>query len=101
MNQVDMPPTSPGSEKEPPGSGWAMGLLVVPMVLCCGLPLVVAGLATASALTKGILVGIVVAVVGTVATLLVRHAMRNRADCCAPSVRATRSPAPQEVDNRS
>ncbi|MDA8038231.1 MAG: hypothetical protein M0Z69_03545 [Actinomycetota bacterium] len=78
-----------------------MGLLAIPLMLCCGLPLIVAGLATASALTKGILVGVVVAVVGTVATLLVRRSMRNKADCCALSVRTTPSPTPREVDRRS
>ncbi|MDA8264943.1 MAG: hypothetical protein M0T79_06290 [Actinomycetota bacterium] len=78
-----------------------MGLLAIPLMLCCGLPLIVAGLATASALTKGILIGVVVAVVGTVATPLVRRSMRNKADCCAPSVRTTPSSAPREVDRRS
>ena len=101
MNQLNVPPTSSGSQKEPSGSGWAMGLLAIPLMLCCGLPLIVAGLATASALTKGILVGVVVAVVGTVATLLVRRSMRNKAACCAPPVHTTSSSAPREVDHRS
>jgi hypothetical protein len=100
MNQLNTPPTSPRGQKEPFGSGWAIGLLAIPMVLCCGLPFIVAGLATASALTKGILVGVVVAVVGTVVTLLVRRSMRNKADCCVPPRTTAPSPESREVDHR-
>lgn len=101
MSQLNVPPTSPRSRKEPSGSGWAVLLLAIPMVLCCGLPFIVAGLAAASALTKGVLVGVAVAVVGTAVALLVRRSMRNRADCCEPSVPAAPSPEPREVDRRS
>jgi Flp pilus assembly protein TadB len=100
MNQLNTPPTPPRRQKEPSGSGWAIGLLAIPMVLCCGLPFIVVGLATASALTKGILVGVVVAVVGTVVTLLVRRSMRNKAECCVPPRTTTPSPESREVDHR-
>jgi Flp pilus assembly protein TadB len=100
MNQLNTPPTPPRSQKEPSGSSWAIGLLAIPMVLCCGLPLIVAGLATASALTKGVLVGVVVAIVGTVVTLLVRRSMRNKAECCVPPRTTARSPESREVDHR-
>ena len=101
MNQLNTPPTSPRSHKEPSGSSWAMALLAIPVMLCCGLPLIVAGLATASALTKGVLVGVVVAVVGTVVTLLVRRSMRNKADCCGPPRTTTPAPESREVDHRA
>ena len=78
-----------------------MALLAIPVMLCCGLPLIVAGLATASALTKGVLVGVVVAVVGTVVTLLVRRSMRNKADCCVPPRTTTPAPESREVDHRA
>ena len=61
----------------------------MPLILRCGLPFVVTVLPprTASALTKGLVAGIVVALVGTVVTLLVRPRMRTiAAYCVAPRV---------------
>jgi len=101
MNQLDIPPGPSPNQKQRPGSSWAMGLLAIPLMLCCGLPLVVAGLATVSSLTKGILVGVIVAVVGTASALIARRSMRNNATCCAPPARPTRSSAPREVEHRS
>jgi hypothetical protein len=70
-------------------------------VLCCGLPLIVIVLAATGALAKGLVVGVIVALVGTVVTLLVRRHMRANAACCAPPCGTDPSPGSREVDHKS
>lgn len=65
-----------------------MSLLAVPIMLCDGLLIIVAELATDSALTNGVLVGLVVAVLGIVVTLLVQRSMRNKVKNQLPSLLA-------------
>ena len=86
MNQFNDPLTPPrGPKTEQNGSGWGIVLLALLPILCCGLPLIVVVLATASALAKGLIVGAVVAFVGIVVTLVVRRRMRAKAACCYPA----------------
>lgn len=101
MNQYNDQPT-PRSRRDAAAKGpsWSMGLLALPLVLCCALPLIVTVLATASALTKGVLVGVVVALVGTAAVFLTRRYMRGKADCCDPSQVATPSSESREAEQR-
>ena len=78
-----------------------MGLLAILLVLCRGLPLIFAALATASALTKGVLAGVTLALVGTLVTLLVRRRVRTNAACSVPPRAASPSPNLREVDLRT
>ena len=85
MKQLNVLPTRPRNPNAEPGSsGWAAGIFALAVILCCGLPILVAVLATASALTKGVLVGVVVALVSSVVALLVRRRMCAKADCSNP-----------------
>ena len=77
-----------------------MGLLAIPLMLCCTLPVIVTVLATASALTTGVLVGVVVALVSTAAVLLARRYMRGKTDCCAPSQTTTPLRESREAEHR-
>jgi len=81
-------------------SGKGMYFIFLLLPLCCGLPLMVIVLATASALTKGLVVGVMVALVGTVVALLVRRRMRTNAACCVPPRATVPSPDFREVDHR-
>jgi len=65
------------SGADPGCSEWTIVLLALLPILCCGLPLIVVGVATASILTKGLIVGVAVALVGTVATLVFRRMLRS------------------------
>lgn len=68
-------------------------LLALPAV-CCGLPVIVTVLAEASALTKGLLVGAGVALVGLVLTILVRRHGPSDATCCELDDDGVPSPQP-------
>lgn len=100
MNQLNAPQPSPGSPKESASSGWPIGLLALLPILCCGLPFIIVVLATASALTKGLIVGAVVALVGIVVTLVVRRRMRANAACCGPADFTQRSTTYRELHRR-
>lgn len=79
----------PRAPEERKGPGAALLLLVLP-VLCCGGPLIFAGLAAASAATLGVVGGVIGAVLLAVAVgLFVRHRHRTAA-CCAPAKKAWR-----------
>ena len=67
-------------------SGWTVGMLAIPMLLCCGLPTIVAILATASVLIKGVLAGVVVVAIGTVFASLIRRHIRQQSDCCVSPI---------------
>ena len=70
--------------------GAALFLLAIPMVLCCGGPLIFAALAAASAATLGVVGGVIGAVLLAVGLgLFVRHC-RRAAACCAPGEKAWR-----------
>ncbi|MCL5048006.1 MAG: hypothetical protein M1374_04375 [Firmicutes bacterium] len=59
-------------------SGWIVEILAIPMLMCCGLPTIVAVPATASVLIKGVLTGVAVVVIGTVFVVLIsRHIRHN------------------------
>ena len=87
----DMTSPTPNSQESPPRSGAWSGLLLLFPVLCCGGPLLFVALATASALTQGIVVGVVVAVLGGVGVLIHRRRARTRDNCCGPE--STTSPS--------
>jgi membrane protein implicated in regulation of membrane protease activity len=59
-------------------NGLFLTFLLVLLPLCCGLPLVVGGLAVASAAIRGVVVGLLVAAVGAVAVLLLRRRRKRR-----------------------
>lgn len=70
-----------GTERRP-GFGWI--LLALPILLCCGGPLVVGALAAASAATLGAVGGVVGAVLlGTAAAWWVHR--RHRVGTCCPA----------------
>ena len=98
MNQYNVSPISPGSQKEPSGAGWTPWLLAIPMVVCCGLPYLVAALAAASILIKGVLLGVGIVVVGAVAVFLIRRSIRSKVDCFSPPVHATTTTQQKDVD---
>lgn len=76
---------SPVEEK---GPGAALLLLALP-VLCCGGPAVVAALATAGVATRGVVGGMIGAVLLAVAFGLFLRRRRHRA-CCATAQKARR-----------
>jgi len=79
------------------GRGMYFMFLLLP--LCCGLPLIVVALAATSALTKGLVIGVAVALVATVVMFLVRRPTRANAACCVPP-RVAGSVARHPVDHR-
>jgi protein-S-isoprenylcysteine O-methyltransferase Ste14 len=86
---------APGSEPvragEKGGPGAAILLVLAPL-LCCGGPLILAGLATASAATLGAIGGVIGALLITVgAWVWVRHRRRNGTACRPAALRAGRS----------
>ncbi len=81
-------------------NGKGVYLLLLLPVLCCGLPLIVVVLATASALTKGVVVGVVVALVGIAVMLFVRHTMRANTASCGPSRESQASSPSRPEDQR-
>ncbi len=78
------------------------GIFLLPLLpaLCCGLPLIVVVLATASALTKGVVVGAVVALVGIAVTLFVRRTMRANTASCGPTRESQTSSPSRPEDQR-
>ena len=89
MNDMSTPVPSP--QERPPRSGAWSGLLLLFPVLCCGGPLLFVALATASALTQGIVVGALVAGIGGVGVLIVRRRARSQNNCCAPMTTTSHS----------
>lgn len=88
---VGTPPSpTPVVTPEKRGPGAAILLVLAPL-LCCGGPLILAGLATASAATLGT-IGAVVGVVLVAAAVLVWVRRRHRAEaaCCPPASGAWR-----------
>lgn len=77
------------------------GIFLLPLVpaLCCGLLLIVVVLATASALTMGVVVGVVVALVGIAVTLFVRHTMGANTASCGPS-RESQASSPSRPEDQ-
>ena len=81
------PPAAGPESKAAPGTGPKSDLfpgiffLLVPAV-CCGLPFVIGTVALASALARGIVVGTVVALVGSAVAVLVRRKSRRRGTSC-------------------
>lgn len=76
-------PVRPDGERKGPG---AAILLVLAPLVCCGGPLILAGLATASAATLGTVGGIVAAVlVALAAGIWIRRRRRSGAACCPPA----------------
>ena len=73
-------------------------LFVLLPLLCCGLPFLLGVLTLASAIARGVVVGVVVALGGGVAVLLVRQSSRRRGECCPP--RTAPSPAEQGVTTK-
>jgi hypothetical protein len=73
--------------KAAPGSGPTGNLfagiffILVPAV-CCGLALVIGTVALASALARGVVVGVMIAVVGSAAAIVVRYRSRRRGVSC-------------------
>ena len=76
MNEMNLPTPSP--QEHPRRSGAWSGLLLLFPILCCGGPLLFVALATASALTQGVVVGVLVAVLGGVGVLILRRRARTR-----------------------
>lgn len=66
------------------GNGAWAGLLFLIPVLCCGGPFIVAALATAGAVARGLAVGLLVAVVAGVVIFVIFKRPRERGSCCAP-----------------
>lgn len=75
-----------------------MGLLAIPLLVCCGFPVVVGILAATSALTRGIFVGVIVALVGTVSWLVLRRHTRANDTCCVSPSATRNSSESLEVD---
>lgn len=65
-------------------SSKAAYLLFLVPALCCGLPLMVALLATVGALARGVAAGAVVALMGVAVILVVRRRSRANVACCEP-----------------
>ena len=81
------PPVAGPGSKATPGSGHKGHLfpgiffILVPAV-CCGLPFVIGTVALASALARGIVVGTMVALVGSAVAALVRQKSRRGGTGC-------------------
>lgn len=95
--------THDGSRSAPPirreGGKGVYFLLLLP-AMCCGLPIIVVVLATASALTKGVVVGAVVALVGIAVTLFVRRTTRANTASCGPTRESQTSSPSRPEDQR-
>lgn len=97
-------PGQAGGRREPrpdlEGAGWGLGLVVLPVAVCCGLPLVLTALAAAGAAVKGTVAGVVVAVAGVTAVVLLRRRARDGAACCAPPLVQDSASEVSEGDRR-
>ena len=82
-------------------SSWGYLWLLLPG-LCCGLPFMVALVAAASALVKGVIAGLVVALIGVVAIAIERRRSRAGAACGGPpgDTRATSTSSSTEYEPR-
>lgn len=81
---VDRAPDAP--VRRPRSAGWWL-LALVPMLFCCGGPLILGVLATASAAALGTIGGIVGLVLLAVAVAWWLRRRRARQACCAPATR--------------
>lgn len=82
----EQPQLQSGQQSEQPQGGtgaWA-GLLFLLPVLCCGGPFIIAVLAAASALARGLVIGALVAVIGSIAVIVLRRRSRSKGTCCEP-----------------
>jgi hypothetical protein len=98
VSRVASPEIRPGEDggagapaaEERKGPGFALILLIVP-VLCCGGPAIFAALAAASAATLGVVGGVIgAALLAFALGLVVRH-RRHSSMCCTPVRGAWRS----------
>jgi len=64
------------------GFGWIMLAFALPMLLCCGGPLIVAALAAASAATLGAVGGVIGAVLLAIAVAWWVHRRHRGGTCC-------------------
>ncbi len=90
-----MLPLGQQSEQPPGGRGAWAGLLFLLPVLCCGGPFIIAALATAGALAKGVVIGVLVGVIGAVALVVFRRRSRSQGACCEPVATESRVRQPK------
>ncbi len=89
------PPQVPAQAASAP-SGWGWLLVLVPMAICCGGPLLVGALAAASAATLGTVGGILGALLALAAGFWWHRRRRRGAACCEPGAQvATRWTTPR------
>lgn len=73
-------PRPPQAER----GGWGWLALLIPMLFCCGGPLIIGALAAASAATLGLAGGVIGAVLLAVAVLWWMRRRRRAEACCSP-----------------